>query len=164
MKEYIIDWSSQHAGVHQAPFHELIKLMPDLKALISETFPDNVNEFTWDVKVHMLMPNQYPCIPNWHVDNVPRINGIQKFDLVKSDKPMYLWVSNAPLTQFEHGFVIPKCWHRFTQLDKHRGNASSDFIWRGFIRATHKDIQPPKTSNWLRRHSQVYLDSTTYQW
>ncbi len=161
MKE--IDWSKQHCGVHQAPIEQVINLMPDLRHLM-ETFPDDLGNFTFDVKVHMLMPRQYPCIPNWHTDNIPRVNGIQRFDLIQVDKPMYIWLSGAPLTQFKHGYLSPRVWHRFTQLDEHRGTAASEFCWRGFIRATHKDITPPKDSNWLRRHCQVYLDEETFQW
>ena len=158
-----IDWSKQHCGVHQAPFHVVLELMPDLVDVL-DTFPDDPANFTWDVKVHMLMPMQYPCIPNWHTDNVPRINGVQRFDLIKPELPMYLWVSNGPLTQFKHGFVLPQTWHRFTQLDEHRGCAASEFGWRCFIRATHQEIQEPKKENWQRRHTQVYLDAETYQW
>ena len=158
-----IDWSKQHCGVHQAPIEKVYELMPDL-APILDSFPDKYPDFTWDVKVHMLMPNQYPCIPNWHCDFVPRINGIQRFDLVKPEYPMYLWVSNGPLTQFKHGYIQPRKWVRFTQLDEHRGIAASEFGWRCLIRATHKEIQKPKESGWLRRHSQVYVDAETYQW
>lgn len=159
----MIDWSKQHCGVHQAPAKVVRLLMPDLAGLL-DTFPDDENLFTWDVKVHMLMPRQYPCVPNWHTDNVPRINGIQRFDLVKSDMPMYLWVSGAPLTQFQHGYVEPQKWHRFSQLDQHRGTPASEFCWRGFVRATHVDIQKPKNGDHLRRHCQVYLNADTYQW
>ena len=159
----MIDWSKQHSGVHQAPFHVVKELMPDLLEVLG-TFPDKPEDFTWDVKVHMLMPRQYPCIPNWHTDNVPRVNGVQRFDRIQPDKPMYLWISGAPLTQFKHGYVTPLVWHRFTQLDEHRGTMAADFCWRGFIRATHQDIQLPKSGEWLRRHSQVYLDAETYQW
>lgn len=158
-----IDWSKQHCGVHQAPIEVVRELMPDLIPVLN-SFPDNPEHFTWDVKVHMLMPRQYPCIPNWHTDNVPRENGIQQFDKVQPELPMYLWVSGAPLTQFKHGYVLPKRWHRFTQLDEHRGTAAGEFGWRGFIRATHKGIQAPKASDHLRRHCQVYLDAETYQW
>lgn len=162
-----IEWSKQIPGVHQAPIQALIQLMPDLSPLI-ETFPDNPNKFTWDVKVHMLMPRQYPCIPNWHVDNVPRINGIQRFDLCQDRWPMYLWISGPPLTQFKHGYIEPKKWHRFTQKDEHRGTASADFCWRGFIRATHVNILQQKAcrsiDEYARRHSQVYLDAETFQW
>lgn len=158
-----IDWSKQHCGVHQAPINVLLDLMPELKDII-DTFPDFPEAFTWDVKVHMLMPNQYPCIPNWHTDNVPRENGLQQFNKCKPEFPMYLWISGPPLTQFKHGFVTPKTWIRFNQLDEHRGTASGDFCWRGFIRATHKEILLPKEGNWLRRHSQVYLNADTYQW
>lgn len=159
-----IDWSRQHCGVHQAPAEAVIELMPDLEALL-DTFPDDPKAFTWDVKVHMLMPNQYPCIPNWHADFVPRVDGIQRFDQVRPDLPMYVWISGPPLTQFKHGFLLPQRWHRFTQLDEHRGTAASDFTWRAFVRAVHREIQPWKeTGDWLRRHSQVYLDANGYQW
>ncbi len=135
-----IDWSKQHCGVHQAPYDQVILLMPDLVDVLA-TFPDDQMKFTWDVKVHMLMPGQYPCIPNWHTDFVPREGGVQKFDKIK-----------------------PQHWHRFTQLDEHRGLPASEFTWRAFIRATHFEIQKPKASGWLRRHSQVYLNAETYQW
>lgn len=161
----MIDWTKQHCGVHQAPIGELLRLMPELAGICLVDFPDEPSDFTWDVKVHMLMPRQYPCIPNWHTDNVPRVNGIQRFDLIKPELPMYVWISGAPLTQFEHGYLLPKTWHRFTQKDRHRGTMAAEFCWRGFIRATHKDIMPPKQGDHLRRHCQVYMDSAeTYEW
>ena len=159
-----VDWSKQHCGVHQAPIREVIRLMPEVANMIISTFPDECEWFTWDVKVHMLMPRQYPCIPNWHTDNVPRINGLQRFDKIKPELPMWAWISGPPLTQFKHGYLTAGKWHRFTQLDEHRGTMASEFGWRGFIRATHRDIQGPRESNWLRRHCQVYLDAETYQW
>ncbi len=118
----------------------------------------------------MLMPGQYPCIPNWHYDNVLRVNNEQDFELVKQHLPMWLYVSNAPLTEFREdgkSYLVPENkWHRFTQLDEHRGAQSKDFCWRGFIRATHKDILPANKGghNPLRRHSQVYLDSNKFSW
>jgi len=162
-----IDWSKQHCGVHQAHIEDLCYLMPDLVPLL-ETFPDNAFDFTWDVKVHMLMPRQYPCIPNWHVDNVPRSkDGRQEFDKVQLDKPMYLWISNGPLTEFENGYIRPKTWVKFNQADSHRGTAAQEFCWRGFIRATHKDILPYDGSRTLqqiqRRHCQVYVPED-YKW
>lgn len=159
-----VDWSKQHCGLRSAPFEQVLILMPDLREIV-ETFPDNPNDFTWDVKVHQLMPRQYPCIPNWHLDNVPRVNGVQRMDLIpKHLPPMYLWVSGPPLTQFQHGYVLPEKWHRFNQLDQHRGTASCMNTWRCFIRASHFDIKEPLEEGWLRRHSQVYLDSETFQW
>lgn len=164
-----IDWSKQHCGVHRASIEDLKKLMPDVYCLVFNTFPDNedLEDFTWDVKVHMLMPNQYPCIPNWHFDNIPRVNNEQDFSKVRTDLPMYLWLSGTPLTEFKDtGLVSPEKWIRFTQKDEHRGTMSKDFQWRGFIRATHKDILPanPSGENCLRRHSQVYLDASNFSW
>lgn len=159
-----IDWSKQHCGVHQAPIAEVFRLMPDLEHMIIKTFPDDLESFTWDIKVHMLLPRQYPCMPGWHCDNVPREDGIQRFDLIRPELPMYIWISGGPQTQFKHGYLEPKKWFRFHQTDEHRGQAASEFVWRAFIRATHKNIQQPKKSDWQRRHCQVYLDAATYQW
>jgi hypothetical protein len=83
--------------------------------------------------------------------------------------PMYLWISNGPLTEFRKNglnwYVEPQTWTRFTQQDEHRGTMSNSFCWRGFIRATHKVIAPPqKCIDKLRRHSQVYLDSNNFKW
>lgn len=165
----MVDWTKQHCGVHQASYQQMVKHMPDLIELL-KTFPEDLEDFIWDVKVHMLMPSQYPCIPNWHYDNVPRVNNKQDFEKVKPDKPMYLWLSGAPLTEFRKGgeswFIKPKEWVRFTQTDEHRGTMSEDFTWRGFIRATHKDISPMnrKGSDPTRRHCQVYLDVNNFSW
>lgn len=159
-----IDWSKQHCGVHQAPFPVMLDLMPDL-ACIFRHMPFNGIDFTWDVKIHMLMPRQYPCIPGWHVDNVPRApDGRQMFDKIRPDLPMWMWVSGAPLTQFRTGYVLPQTWARFTQEDEHRGAPATEFCWRGFIRATHKDIMPARKDGWLRRHCQVYVGEKNYQW
>lgn len=166
-----IKWDKQHNGLRKATFDQVITLMPDLRELIY-TFPENPTEFYWDIKVHMLMPNQYPCIPNWHFDNVPRNKkGSQDFSKVDETKPMYLWLSGEPLTQFRKDdkswFVDPLKWVRFTQKDEHRGTVSNKFTWRCFIRATHKDLtskNPDKNHDPLRRHSQVYLDSNEFMW
>lgn len=165
-----INWSKQCCGVHQATAYAMTYHMPDLKELI-KTFPEDPEDFIWDVKVHMLMPNQYPCIPNWHFDNIPRVNNAQDFSKIKPDAPMYLWISGEPATEFKMNdgtvkFVPHKTWFRFTQKDEHRGTMSKDFQWRGFVRATHKDITPAIRvgSDCIRRHSQVYLDAANFRW
>jgi hypothetical protein len=159
----MIDWSKQHCGVHSADYSTAIELMPDIKEIL-DTFPENPELFTWDVKVHMLMPNQYPCIPNWHVDNVPRPDGRQDFSLIKPEEYMYLWVSGPPLTEFRTGIIKAKTWIKFNQTDEHRGVPSGDFGWRGFIRASPFSISQPKKENNLRRHCQVYLDAKEFKW
>lgn len=164
-----VDWTKQHNGVHQASFEQLVELMPDLTELLG-TFPEDPRDFIWDVKVHMLMPGQFPCIPNWHYDNVPRVNNKQDFDKVRPDLPMYLWLSGAPLTEFrkkgETWSISPQTWVKFNQTDEHRGTMSTEFTWRGFIRATHKGIAPANRvgNDPTRRHSQVYLDSNNFSW
>jgi hypothetical protein len=161
------DWKKQHCGVHRASWEQLVSSMPEVAFMIYQDFPEDHLDFTWDVKVHMLMPNQFPCIPNWHFDNVPRVNNEQDFDQVKTHLPMYLWISGEPLTEFRStGKIKAKEWIKFTQKDEHRGTMSNDFQWRGFIRATHKDILPANDSgaDVTRRHSQVYLDSSNFSW
>ena len=158
----MIEWSQQHCGVHLAPIAAVKESMPEIGELILTTFPEDPELFTWDIKVHMLMPLQYPCIPNWHCDAVPRNNGIQQYEIADRDLPLYLWVSGPPLTQFEGGYLTPRVWHRYTTQDKHRGLPASEFCWRGLIRATHVRLQKPNLANFLRRHSQVYLDAANY--
>ncbi len=163
-----IDWSKQHCGVHRATIYALHEHMPEVYEMVCNTFPGSASEFTWDVKVHMLMPGQFPCIPNWHYDNVPRVNNVQDFGLARPDLKMWLWVSGEPLTQFKKSdgevySIKAKEWTPFTQMDKHRGTVSHGFFWRAFIRATPREIQMPQESC-LRRHSQVYLDAETFRW
>lgn len=166
----MIDWKQQHNGLHRASWMTLLHHMADVGSLIQQTFPEDPDNFTWDVKVHMLMPGQFPCIPNWHYDNVPRVNNVQDWGKVRVDLPMYLFVSGEPLTEFRKDDDITKIpaatWVRFTQADEHRGTQSKEFTWRGFIRATHKDILPanPPGPSSLRRHSQVYLDVHNFSW
>lgn len=160
----MIDWSKQHCGVHQATAVEMLKLMPDLEPIIS-TFPEDANHFTWDVKVHMLMPGQYPCIPGKHVDMIPRDKeGKQDFSRARYDLKMWLWVSGHPLTKFGDNYIEPQVWVPFTQADEHEGTVSEQFCWRCFIRAVPHEILKPKSSDFLRRHSQVYLDASTFKW
>ena len=177
MKNLEIDWTKQHCGVIQGEYSDLIELMPDLTELL-RTFPENPTDFIWDVKVHMLMPNQYPCIPNWHRDMIPRDENMKEDESrIDDTKPMYLWLSNGPLTIFKDEFgeeflVEAKKWKKFTQRDWHCGQISDKFQWRGLIRACHKDLgiadkkvnNPFGNKNPLRRHTQVYLDANNFKW
>lgn len=173
----MIDWSKQHCGIHQGTFQDVIEHMPDLKELL-ETFPENPNDFTWDVKVHMLMPGQYPCIPNWHRDMVPRDkDGKEDESNLQLDKPMYLWLSGPPYTVFKgqngDNLEIPvQTWYKFNQSNWHTGVPAEKFCWRGLIRACHNDLKigssnvnnPFGKHSVLRRHTQVYLDAKNYNW
>ena len=103
----MIDWKTQHCGVHRASWWQLCDYMHEVAGMIRHSdFPGDFDNFTWDVKVHMLMPNQYPCVPNWHFDNVPRVNNAQDWGQVRADLPMYLWISGEPLTEFRAGGKI----------------------------------------------------------
>ncbi|WP_336704436.1 hypothetical protein [Chryseobacterium indologenes] len=172
-----INWKKQHCGVIQGEYTDVLELMPDLAELL-KSFPENLNDFIWDVKVHMLMPNQYPCIPNWHRDMIPRDSDLKEDESkIDESKPMYLWLSNAPLTIFKDQYgeeyeVEAGKWHRFTQRDWHCGQPAKEFTWRGLIRACHKDLginsktvnNPFENKSVLRRHSQVYLDAGNFKW
>lgn len=160
--DFGINWSRQFSGVHQAPIEALIEFMPDLQPVIS-TFPKDPSLFTWDVKVHMLMPRMYPCIPNWHQDFCPRVGGIQRPELLPQVE-MYMWISGPPLTEFRGGFIRAREWVKFSPQDEHRGTPSGDFCWRGFIRAVDRRFLEPKKGDYLRRHVQVYLDAQEYMW
>lgn len=46
-----------------------------------------------DTRVHMLMPEMYPCIPGWHVDGAPRENNIPQ--LHKASDHVTHFIMNA---------------------------------------------------------------------
>jgi len=173
-------------------------LLPELKQYYTSAFWMLVNEghepeeWEIDVKIHMLMKDQYPCIPNWHCDNVPR-NSEGKLDYSAADTgiPMYLLVTGNPTTEFvssdtdfdadfvDHADVanrintgnvktltVPEdTWVKFYQNTPHRGTKATEKCWRIFIRLSHKSILPlRKTISPIRRHCQVYLDASQFSW
>ncbi len=188
-----VDWSKSHNGVYRTPFLAVQNIMPEVQPILEDPllfaklqYPKE--RYIVDVKTHMLMPNQFAAIPNWHFDMIPRDkNNQQDFSKASSDK-MYLWVSGEPLTEFRRCFiptehkifakkksdpncdcepvkVMPKVWKEFTQYDSHRGTMSDKFTWRCFIRLVPDTIMKAAPSEkWLRRHSQVYLDSSKFTW
>jgi len=159
-----VDLTKLPCGVIQMSAEDTIGEMPAI-APILESFPHDMADYVFDVKVHMLMPGQFPCIPNWHFDNVPRRKGRQQFGMVDTRKKMYLWLSGPPYTQFEdERDVPPQTWLEFDQLTSHRGVESDIFCWRLFIRATHVGILTSPPKGIVRRHSQVYLDAGKFRW
>lgn len=164
-----IDWSKQHCGTIATNINETCELMPDLADTLAHFHAlTNAYNFLFDVKVHMLMPGQYPCIPNWHQDHVPRnCRGEKDYNQIDPSMKMYLAISGPPATEFfQNQIISPKRWYEFTQEDVHRGTQAKEFGWRGFIRATPKEIYPKSALKYsgLRRHSQVYLDSNNFTW
>jgi hypothetical protein len=114
--------STDHCGLFRAPLHLAASLMPSMADLIASAPIDVSQREEWevDIKVHMLMKDQYPCIPNWHCDNVPRADNATRYDLIgehggafdwatNRTYPMYLWVSDEPTTEFlAHDFTVPE--------------------------------------------------------
>lgn len=168
-----INWAYSHCGLYRTPINKVVPLMPELKPIMDSS-PVQGPSWTVDVKVHMLMPGQWPCIPNWHFDNVLRDeNNVQDFSKRVMGATMWLWLSGPPLTEFKHETmsgtrivkVTPKEWHGFDQWDEHRGTAADEHGWRCFIRISPIEIlKPAPQKMWLRRHSQVYLDAGAFKW
>lgn len=182
-----------HNGLFRCPLPLASELMPELAPLFKNAPVFNPEEWEVDVKVHMLMKNQYPCIPNWHCDNVPRgADGEVNYRRIQDwSIPMLLWVSDGPETEFlterlelleepeshralaeairGHGTaterIKPQTWYSMTQRTPHRGAKAEADGWRIFVRLTHRSIAPDRpVLSYLRRHSQVYLDATTFSW
>jgi hypothetical protein len=155
-------------------FEKTVELMPEVKPILDELIPTlqyDKDQYLVDVKVHMLMPNEWPCIPNWHRDFVPRdANHNRLPNLVTPEDKMYLWISGAPFTEFREGSktwqIEPQQWMSFTQMDVHRGTMSEAHTWRCFIRVIPKKFVHPTTTNigTQRRHSQTYLDVNKFKW
>ena len=178
-----VNLSNQYCGLFRCPLEEAHKILPDLTDLFNDAndmllnqghYPD---QWEVDLKIHMLMKGQYPCIPNWHCDNVPRVNGDTQYTLIKEDTlPMYLWLSDSPTTEFlKHNYnvkgLIPKghgelaeyvhknsnaietvkaptqTWISMDQSTPHRGTQAQDNGWRVFVRLTHKSIAPVRPVN-----------------
>lgn len=157
----------RHPGLFHCPLDYAAEVMPELEEVFeSAPIPPRV-DYTVDVKVHMLMPGQFPCIPNWHCDFIPRDeNKNKRPELVNPEHKMFLWLSGPPLTEFADGREVrPREWVEFTQLDEHRGTPSEEFTWRTFIRLVPSALCPPESPDkWLRRHTQVYLDAENFEW
>jgi hypothetical protein len=168
-----IDWTQSHCGVMLCTFEETRRLMPEVSPILDELMPlleADPNEYMVDVKVHMLMPGQFPCIPNFHYDFMPRDCDGERLPGKASKKKMYMWLSSAPLTEYKKGgktYTKPsQTWHTFTQSDFHRGTQSTEHVWRCFIRVIPTEFIHGHTINAgkIRRHTQVYLDSETFKW
>jgi hypothetical protein len=156
-----------HNGLIKCPISKVGKWMPEIFDIVEECVLPHEDYFV-DAKVHMLMPGQFPCIPNWHGDAIPRdADGQLLLDDCDDSQRLFLWLSGPPLTEFQDGRKIESGeWVEFGQRDIHRGVASDDFQWRLFLRLMPHalTVRPRIGESCLRRHSQVYLDSAGFQW
>lgn len=169
-----IDWSKSHNGLMLCSFDEAVKLMPEVAPILAELEPMlemSVNHYVVDVKIHMLMPEQFPCIPNYHYDFRARDEEGNHTKGKPSPHKMYMWLSGSPLTLYKdrqgNEFTKPaQQWHSFTQEDLHRGQKSEEHTWRCFIRVIPKEFIHSTTKNvgTIRRHTQVYCDSRKFKW
>lgn len=162
-----IDWSQSHCGVMLCTIEKTIEFMPEVKDMLSLLIPHlehKPEDYLVDVKVHMLMPGEYPCIPNWHRDFVPRDKNLKQLPKDITGDLMYIHVSGAPFTEFKTFQDVIKTslgdWTVINQNDFHRGLKSEIHTWRCFIRLIPKWFVHPSTINIgkIRRHSQVYID------
>ena len=156
-----------HNGLIKCPLGEVEDWMPEISSIVHEC-PRSHDDYVVDAKVHMLMPGQFPCIPNWHGDAIPRdADGQLLMDECNDEHRMFLWLSGPPFTEFKDGRLVePQTWIEFGQRDIHRGVVSNDFQWRLFIRMMPTDLvaRPRSGSSCLRRHSQVYLNAGEFTW
>ena len=131
----------------------------------------NLCQFIYDVKVHMLKPGMYAGIPDWHCDFVPRDeDGKRDPSKVWLSQTMFMWVSGHPAPMIkiakDEFQMEQRVWFAFNQSTMHRATKCEADTWRLFIRATPGNIHPASKTGaeCLRRHSQVYLDSDDYSW
>lgn len=77
-----------------------------LRALPSQWTGDP--SFILDSRTHMLMPGWFPCIPGWHLDDVPRTRPDGQPDhispIYQSEHVMALW-GTASVTTFMEGHI-----------------------------------------------------------
>lgn len=153
----------QHCGLIAATYTDVLELMPDVYPILCD-LPSGVlfSDYLFDIKVHMLMPGQWPCVPNWHCDFVPRddTGKLLPHLIQPGEPPMFMWVSGDPYTEFMDGPILPRQWRRFTRRDKHRGVKAKRHIWRLFLRAAPREFFPERVLKLpkLRRHAQVYIE------
>jgi hypothetical protein len=171
-----IDWSKSTNGVMLCSFEKTIELMPEVEPILNELLESDFLElpkedYAVDVKIHMLMPKQFPCIPNWHRDFVPRDENLKRDFRGITGEKMYMWLSGTPLTEYKdkagnNYFKEEQKWHTFTQNDLHRGTMSNEHTWRCFIRVIPKKFIHPTTINvnQKRIHTQVYLNAEKFNW
>ena len=169
-----MDWTKSHNGIMLCSYDQTISLMPEVIPIIDDLIPfleHGINDYAIDVKVHMLMPGEYPCIPNWHCDFVPRDENLNKKPSKITGDKMYLWVSGPPYTEFKRSptkiHTGNYTWVEFDQTDLHRGVISEIHTWRCFIRLIPKWFIHSTTINvgTIRRHSQVYIeDPSKFRW
>ena len=90
-------------GLHRAKLTEASDLIPELSDLFASVPVNDPENWEIDLKIHMLMKGQFPCIPNWHCDNVPRdASGKLNYNFPTDyeEPPMLVWISGIPRTIF----------------------------------------------------------------
>ena len=175
---------SEPPGVRSARFLDALSVASfQLRRVLLSAPRDTEIDYTVDVKTHMLMPGQLPCIPGWHCDMVPREEGRPVFEhLLGSTSPdMLVWISGCPRTvfleedvpvadlpsrhadleyleSFPHAEIDPHTWYTMSWNTPHRGGAAHERCWRTFVRMVDSRVYPPLHADQIvRRHSQVYV-------
>lgn len=165
---------------------------------LTKTFLESIDfdQHDWiiDSRVHMLMPEWYPCIPGWHHDDIPRHkhNGQPNYDNpeYKSDHIMMV-VGSTSHTEFINcetelpevtNGTIYRVWDEFIEREyshniyKVRSGEIIDFTWQDFHRGVAADktcwrffIRASKNTdrkpkNEVRNQVQVYLSPLNLGW
>lgn len=182
------EMSTGTCGLHRCPLPMAGGLLPYMRPVFENAPVVDHADWFVDVKVHMLMPGEFPCIPNWHCDNVPRVNRELRYENANNQRTMYIWLSDTPATEVlsdpvecdhvrDHDHLRevisgtrteklnPFEWYSFTQLSPHAGTVAIKDGWRVFVRLTHKSIASSRpVRSVVRRHCQVYLDASSFSW
>mgnify|MGYP000662257710 CR=1 FL=1 len=146
-----------------------------------------------DTRVHMLMPDMYPCIPGWHVDGAPRVDNVPQ--LHKASPYLTHFIMNvgdcAPTHMVSGGRVFDvegdEAYKELDQkvndwLDGDRGyiKAESGVIYKLTGRTIHRGSpatkrgwrwfgrisigDEAKPENEIRTQTQVYLSTLNKGW
>lgn len=143
-----------------------------------------------DVRIHHLRKDEYPAIPGFHLDWIPRKNKGTEPDMTRipSGHHVVMIIGETSLTEFldiplelefpdtqpfayansyikDHRLPV---WNvssgdlvRFTSRDWHRPVPAQGTEWRLFIRASQVEVRP---ANQIRTQSQVYIPIQEARW
>ena len=133
-----IDFTCKYAAMRCVLAHASLPLQTLLKSCPSHC---PIEHQSVDIKVQDLVPDEYTCIPGWHIDTIN-----------DSEAVHHIWVSGLNRTEFlrdEGVWVVPnETWHTYRR-DLHRGPRVKLAEKRILIRVTesHK-VRANNRLNW----------------
>lgn len=148
-----VGFAYQHGG----PLTEVI-----LDALETQRPRQVVNRVpVIDTRVHMLMPGQYPAIPGWHCDDVPRRNSLEggngQPELLESSGEELHYVCTVSdtcdfLDSGGHGGTGPSRTEFLVNPVTVEVPGKSDHVWKD----VHEAVEATKPEIFQARHQRIY--------